>query len=144
MPRLPIGGFVPGRRQRPGAPGSRRGSLPHPVRPVEAPSSSDGPADGAGAFHEQRTRVVAGSTGTVVGNDAGERRQLCINGLEAVDGVEHLLPRLRTLDHLVRAALFGTPIPFTQLGTSLVVAILVGMLGFIRFRQLERTFADRI
>jgi lipopolysaccharide transport system permease protein len=43
-----------------------------------------------------------------------------------------------------RAALFGTEIPFAKLGTSVLVALVVGLLGFIRFRHLEQTFADRI
>jgi lipopolysaccharide transport system permease protein len=43
-----------------------------------------------------------------------------------------------------RAALFGTPIPFARLGLSVVAAVVVGLLGFVRFRHLERTFADRI
>jgi lipopolysaccharide transport system permease protein len=43
-----------------------------------------------------------------------------------------------------RAAMFGGTIPFTALGITLGLAILVGLAGFIRFRQLERTFADRI
>jgi lipopolysaccharide transport system permease protein len=43
-----------------------------------------------------------------------------------------------------RAALFGTPIPFAGLGLSMAMAIVVGLLGFIRFRHLEQTFADRI
>jgi lipopolysaccharide transport system permease protein len=43
-----------------------------------------------------------------------------------------------------RAAMFGTPIPFAKLGLSLATALVVGLLGFIRFRHLERTFADRI
>jgi lipopolysaccharide transport system permease protein len=43
-----------------------------------------------------------------------------------------------------RAALFGTPIPFGQLGLALLIVLVVGLLGFVRFRQLERTFADRI
>ena len=43
-----------------------------------------------------------------------------------------------------RAALFGTPIPFASLGVSLAMSLLVGLLGFIRFRHLEQTFADRI
>jgi lipopolysaccharide transport system permease protein len=43
-----------------------------------------------------------------------------------------------------RAALFGTPIPFGQLGLSLLIALAVGLLGFVRFRHLEQTFADRI
>jgi lipopolysaccharide transport system permease protein len=43
-----------------------------------------------------------------------------------------------------RAALFGTPIPFARLAAALAAALVVGFLGFIRFRQLEQTFADRI
>jgi lipopolysaccharide transport system permease protein len=43
-----------------------------------------------------------------------------------------------------RAALFGTEIPFAQLGLALLIIIAVGLLGFVRFRSLERTFADRI
>jgi lipopolysaccharide transport system permease protein len=43
-----------------------------------------------------------------------------------------------------RAALFGTPIPFVQLGAAVATALIVGLLGFIRFRHLEQTFADRI
>jgi lipopolysaccharide transport system permease protein len=43
-----------------------------------------------------------------------------------------------------RAALFGTPIPFGGLGLALVIALGVGLLGFVRFRRLEQTFADRI
>jgi lipopolysaccharide transport system permease protein len=43
-----------------------------------------------------------------------------------------------------RAALFGTPIPFARLGCAAIAALLAGLLGFIRFRRLEQTFADRI
>jgi lipopolysaccharide transport system permease protein len=43
-----------------------------------------------------------------------------------------------------RAALFGTPIPFERLGLATAVALVIGLLGFIRFRNLEQTFADRI
>ncbi|HVZ71794.1 MAG TPA: ABC transporter permease [Polyangia bacterium] len=43
-----------------------------------------------------------------------------------------------------RAALFGTPIPFARLGVAAAIALVVGALGFVRFRQLEQTFADRI
>jgi len=43
-----------------------------------------------------------------------------------------------------RAALFGTEIPFAKLGLSIAFALVVGLLGFIRFRHLEQTFADRI
>jgi lipopolysaccharide transport system permease protein len=43
-----------------------------------------------------------------------------------------------------RAALFGTKIPFEQLGFALGMSLVIGLLGFIRFRHLEQTFADRI
>jgi lipopolysaccharide transport system permease protein len=43
-----------------------------------------------------------------------------------------------------RAALFGTPIPFGRVALACVVALVVGFSGFVRFRQLERTFADRV
>jgi lipopolysaccharide transport system permease protein len=43
-----------------------------------------------------------------------------------------------------RAALFGTPIPFARLGVVVAAALVVGLLGFARFRHLEQTFADRI
>jgi lipopolysaccharide transport system permease protein len=43
-----------------------------------------------------------------------------------------------------RAALFGTPIPFLRLGVSLLMSLTIGLLGFLRFRHLEQTFADRI
>ncbi len=43
-----------------------------------------------------------------------------------------------------RGALFGTPIPFERLGLATAAALIVGMLGFYRFRHLEQTFADRI
>jgi lipopolysaccharide transport system permease protein len=43
-----------------------------------------------------------------------------------------------------RAALLGTPIPFARLGVAFALALIVGLLGFIRFRRLERTFADRL
>lgn len=43
-----------------------------------------------------------------------------------------------------RAALFGTPIPFERLGFSLLAILIVGLLGYVRFRHLEQTFADRI
>jgi len=43
-----------------------------------------------------------------------------------------------------RAALFGLPIPYGALGLSLAFSLLVGLFGFIRFRHLEQTFADRI
>ena len=43
-----------------------------------------------------------------------------------------------------RAALFGTPIPVARLSLAAILAIVVGTLGFVRFRHLEQTFADRI
>jgi lipopolysaccharide transport system permease protein len=43
-----------------------------------------------------------------------------------------------------RAALFGDAIPFRQLGAATVIILTVGLLGFIRFRRLEQSFADRI
>jgi lipopolysaccharide transport system permease protein len=43
-----------------------------------------------------------------------------------------------------RAALFGTEIPFARLGLAALAAVVVGLVGFIRFRALERTFADQI
>jgi lipopolysaccharide transport system permease protein len=43
-----------------------------------------------------------------------------------------------------RAAMFGTAIPFQQLSLALAISLGVGLLGFIRFRALEETFADRI
>jgi lipopolysaccharide transport system permease protein len=43
-----------------------------------------------------------------------------------------------------RAALFGNPIPYAQLLLTIVIALVVGLLGFIRFLKVERTFADVI
>jgi lipopolysaccharide transport system permease protein len=43
-----------------------------------------------------------------------------------------------------RAALFGTPIPFARLGLAAGMALVVGLLGYVRFRRLEQTFADQI
>lgn len=43
-----------------------------------------------------------------------------------------------------RAAVFGTPIPFARLGLAAVTALAIGFVGFIRFRRMERTFADQI
>ncbi|HLK88488.1 MAG TPA: ABC transporter permease [Polyangia bacterium] len=54
-----------------------------------------------------------------------------------------LNPMVAVIDGF-RGALFGTSIPFARLGLSLLIALVVGSLGFLRFRQLERTFADRI
>jgi lipopolysaccharide transport system permease protein len=43
-----------------------------------------------------------------------------------------------------RAALFGTPMPWAQLGVAAVTALVIAMLGFLYFRRMEQTFADRI
>jgi lipopolysaccharide transport system permease protein len=51
---------------------------------------------------------------------------------------------IATIIDSVRGALFGTPIPFERLGLATAAALVVGILGFHRFRHLEQTFADRI
>lgn len=43
-----------------------------------------------------------------------------------------------------RACLFGTPIPFGRLVLATAIASAVGFVGFIWFRRMERTFADRV
>jgi len=43
-----------------------------------------------------------------------------------------------------RAALFGTTLPLVPLAVALAMSLMVGLLGFVYFRALERTFADRI
>lgn len=43
-----------------------------------------------------------------------------------------------------RAALFGTPMPWARLALALAVGLVVGAVGFIYFRRMERTFADRV
>ena len=43
-----------------------------------------------------------------------------------------------------RACLFGTAIPFQRLLLATVTATAVGVVGFMWFRRMERTFADRI
>jgi lipopolysaccharide transport system permease protein len=43
-----------------------------------------------------------------------------------------------------RACLFGTAIPFQRLLLATVTATAVGFVGFMWFRRMERTFADRI
>ena len=43
-----------------------------------------------------------------------------------------------------RAALFGTPLPWGRLGLALALTIVAGALGFMYFRRMERTFADRV
>ena len=43
-----------------------------------------------------------------------------------------------------RAAMFGTPIPLARLATSAALALAVALGGFVWFRRMERTFADRV
>jgi len=43
-----------------------------------------------------------------------------------------------------RAALFGTPIPFMRLGIATLAILVLGVLGYVRFKRLEQTFADRV
>lgn len=43
-----------------------------------------------------------------------------------------------------RAALFGLPLPWLQLALALGMALATGTVGFIYFRHMERTFADRV
>ena len=43
-----------------------------------------------------------------------------------------------------RAALFGLPFPLARLGFALAVVLVVGAAGFMYFRHMERTFADRV
>lgn len=54
-----------------------------------------------------------------------------------------LNPMVAVIDSF-RAALFGTEIPVGRLGISIGISLVIGLLGFIRFRHLEQTFADRI
>jgi lipopolysaccharide transport system permease protein len=42
-----------------------------------------------------------------------------------------------------RAAMFGTAMPWMRLGASMALCAVVGAVGFIYFRHMERTFADR-
>jgi lipopolysaccharide transport system permease protein len=58
-------------------------------------------------------------------------------------GLLVLNPMVAVLDGF-RAALFHTQIPYAKLGVSLLTALVIGLLGFVRFRHLEQTFADRI
>jgi lipopolysaccharide transport system permease protein len=58
-------------------------------------------------------------------------------------GLLVLNPMVAVLDGF-RAALFNTEIPYGRLGLSLLTALIIGLLGFVRFRHLEQTFADRI
>lgn len=43
-----------------------------------------------------------------------------------------------------RAALFGTPLPWARLGIAFVIVSVVGAVGFMYFRRMERSFADRV
>jgi lipopolysaccharide transport system permease protein len=43
-----------------------------------------------------------------------------------------------------RAALFGTAIPWGRLAFGVALVLAIGLVGFVRFRRLEQTFADRI
>jgi homopolymeric O-antigen transport system permease protein len=43
-----------------------------------------------------------------------------------------------------RAALFGTPLPLEGLLLSLLTVLVVGAIGFLYFRRMEQTFADRV
>jgi lipopolysaccharide transport system permease protein len=43
-----------------------------------------------------------------------------------------------------RAALFGTPLPLGGLALSLATVLVVGAAGFLYFRRMEQTFADRV
>jgi lipopolysaccharide transport system permease protein len=43
-----------------------------------------------------------------------------------------------------RASLFGTPMPWERLGVAVVAATVVGLGGFLYFRRMEQTFADRV
>jgi lipopolysaccharide transport system permease protein len=43
-----------------------------------------------------------------------------------------------------RGALFGGPLPWRDLAVAAAMMLVVGAGGFIRFRSLERTFADRV
>jgi|HubBroStandDraft_5_1064220.scaffolds.fasta_scaffold41055_2 lipopolysaccharide transport system permease protein len=62
---------------------------------------------------------------------------------ERYRGLLALNPMTAVVDGF-RAALFGNPIPFQRLGLALLISLVVGLLGFVRFRRLEQTFADRI
>jgi lipopolysaccharide transport system permease protein len=43
-----------------------------------------------------------------------------------------------------RACVFGQPLPWLELMRAVALALAVGLVGFFRFRGLERTFADRL
>ena len=54
-----------------------------------------------------------------------------------------LNPMAAVLDSF-RAVLFGQPLPWGRLALAICLVSVVGALGFLRFRSLERTFADRV
>jgi lipopolysaccharide transport system permease protein len=54
-----------------------------------------------------------------------------------------LNPMAAVVDNF-RQALFGQDLDLGRLGLALAISILLLVTGFIRFRQLERNFADRI
>jgi len=43
-----------------------------------------------------------------------------------------------------RAALFGLPLPWARLGLSFAAALVVTLAGFLYFRRMEQSFADRV
>lgn len=43
-----------------------------------------------------------------------------------------------------RAALLGTPLPLGRLAVAMLFALVVGFSGYLFFRAMERTFADRV
>jgi lipopolysaccharide transport system permease protein len=43
-----------------------------------------------------------------------------------------------------RAAMLGSPMPWRHLAVSAALALIVGALGFLYFRRMEDTFADRV
>ena len=43
-----------------------------------------------------------------------------------------------------RASLFGAPLPWLRLFVAVVTVVVVGVTGFVWFRHLEQTFADRV
>jgi lipopolysaccharide transport system permease protein len=54
-----------------------------------------------------------------------------------------LNPMVAVVDSF-RACLFGARIPFERLAIATAVICAVGLLGFMWFRRMERTFADRV
>jgi lipopolysaccharide transport system permease protein len=43
-----------------------------------------------------------------------------------------------------RAAIFGMPVPWERVGLSTLIILVVGLSGFLYFRRMEQTFADRV